>query len=48
VRGKSFKFKPKVLTVGSGLRQEVKLAVGENSIDVEDEDFDAAGAVFCG
>jgi hypothetical protein len=40
------------LAVGAGLAaifgKEVELAVGEDSIDVEEQDFNAAGAVFRG
>jgi hypothetical protein len=40
------------LAVGAGLAivfgEEVELAVGEDSIDVEEQDLDAAGAVFRG
>ena len=52
VRGEAFELQAVRLTVGAGLavvfRKEVELAVGKNSIDVEEDDFDAAGAVFRG
>ena len=48
----SFYLKAMAFAVEAGLavifRDEEELAVGEDSIDVEDEDFDAAGAVFRG
>jgi hypothetical protein len=48
VCGEAFDFEAELPAVRAGLGNEEKLAVGENSIDVEDEDFDAAGAVFRG
>lgn len=51
VRGEALEFKPVPLAIGAGLpivfRKEKKLSVGEHAVDVEDQDFDAAGAVFC-
>jgi hypothetical protein len=34
--------------IGAVFRDEEELAVGEDSIDVEEQDLDAAGAVFRG
>jgi len=52
VGGEALEFEAGVFAVGTRLavvfREEEELAVGEDSIDVEDEDFDAAGAVFRG
>ena len=52
VGGKAFHFQTMPLAVGTGLAvifgDEEKLAVGQDAINVEDEDFDAAGAIFRG
>lgn len=48
VCGEALEFEAVLLAVGVGLGEEEELAVGENAVYVEDEDFDVAGAVFCG
>jgi hypothetical protein len=52
VGGEAFELEAVQFAVGAGLAvvfgKEEKLAVGEDAVYVEDEDFDAAGAVFCG
>jgi hypothetical protein len=52
VCGEAFEFQAVALAVGAGLaivfRKELKLAVGEHSVDIEYEDFDTPGAVLCG
>jgi len=52
MRGESLELEAVRLAVGAGLAavfgKEIELAVGENTIDVEEKDFNAAGAVFRG
>jgi hypothetical protein len=48
VGGESLELDTVLTSVEAGLGKEVELAVGEDSIDVEEQDLDAAGAVFRG
>ncbi len=52
VGGEAFEFQAVPLAVGAGLAavlgQEVELTVGEDAVDIEDEDFDLLGAGFSG
>jgi hypothetical protein len=48
VGGEAFEFETVLTSVEAGLGKEVELAVGEDTIDVEEQDLDAAGAIFRG
>jgi hypothetical protein len=48
VGGESLEFEAVLMAVESGLGKEEELSVGEDTIDVEEQDLDAAGAFFRG
>jgi hypothetical protein len=48
VGGEALEFEAVLTAIEAGLGKEVELSVGEDTLDVEEQDLNAAGAVFRG